>query len=107
MHFKGVVDCGFTFLSYCVILLFEHTQYLQSCGAESSMQIEVSYLKNSGSSMPTKTAHMDHRYMSIAAFPSTYFMHILYYWKKKTLDGNAKMRINAKNAHAKLMHTFE
>ncbi len=35
-------------------------------------------------------------------------MHILdYRIKKKTLDGNAKMRINSKNAHKKHMRTFE
>ncbi len=32
---------------------------------------------------------------------------ILEYCIKKTLDGNGKMRINSKNAHKKLMHTFE
>ncbi len=42
MAFKGVVDCDFTFLTLVsVMLLFEHKQYLQSCGAESSMQTEI------------------------------------------------------------------
>ncbi len=41
---KGVVDCNFTFLTLVsVMLLFEHKQYLQSCGAESSMQTEMSF----------------------------------------------------------------
>ncbi len=35
------------------------------------------------------------------------FMRILDYRIKKTLDGNAKVRINSKNAHKKLMRTFE
>ncbi len=44
---KGVVDCDFTFLTLVSILmlLFEHKQYLQSCGAESSMQTEISSFK--------------------------------------------------------------
>ncbi len=38
------------------MLLFEHKQYLQICGAESSMQMKISYVfKNCGSLMPTKT----------------------------------------------------
>ncbi len=44
---KEVVDCDFTFLTLvkCVMLLFEHKQYLQSCGSESSMQTEISSFK--------------------------------------------------------------
>ncbi len=42
--FKGVVDCDFTFLM-CVMLLFEHKQYLQSYKAERSMQMEISSFK--------------------------------------------------------------
>ncbi len=40
---------------------------------------------------------------TLAAFPSTYFYaHFgLSHKKKKTLDGNAKMRRNSKNAHKK------
>ncbi len=40
---KGVVDCDFNFcnVSYCVMLLFEHKQYLQSYDAKSSMQTEI------------------------------------------------------------------
>ncbi len=39
------------------------------------------------------------------------FIHLFVYafWNiiKKTLDGNAKMRINKKNVHKKIMHTIE
>ncbi len=44
---------------------------------------------------------------SLAAFPSTCFYAHFGLSHKKTLDGNAKMRINSKNAHKKLMRTFE
>ncbi len=37
------------------MLLFEHKQYLQSCGAESSMQTEISSFKILAVLMPTKT----------------------------------------------------
>ncbi len=44
--FKGVVDCDFTFLTLvCVMLLFEHKQYLQSYDTESSIQTEISSFK--------------------------------------------------------------
>ncbi len=44
--FKVVVDCDFTFLTLvCVMLLFEHKQYLQSYDTESSMQTEISSFK--------------------------------------------------------------
>ncbi len=43
----------------------------------------------------------------LAAFPSTYFYAHFRISHKKTLDGNGKMRINSKNAHKKLMRTFE
>ncbi len=44
---------------------------------------------------------------SIAAFPSTCFYAHFGISHKKTLDGNAKMCINSKNAHKKRMRTFE
>ncbi len=44
---------------------------------------------------------------SLAAFPSTYFYAHFRISHKKTLDGNGKMCINSKNAHKKLMRTFE
>ncbi len=44
---------------------------------------------------------------TVAAFPSTYFYAHFRISHKKTLDGNGKMRINSKNAHKKLLRTFE
>ncbi len=57
---KGVVVCDFNFfnISLCLMLLFEHKQYLQSYEAESSMQTEMTSFKIV-SLMPTKTAHRD------------------------------------------------
>ncbi len=53
----------------------------------------MSCLKNTNCDWPC--------YMSVAAFPSTYFYAHFGLSHKKTLDGNAKMRINSKNAHKK------
>ncbi len=40
------------------MLLLEHGQYLQSCGAESSRQTEISSFKFLAKYLPTKTARM-------------------------------------------------
>ncbi len=39
--------------------------------------------------------------LTLAVFPSAYFVSILEYYIKKKLDGNAKMHMNSKNAYKK------
>ncbi len=58
----------------------------------------MSYLK--------ETVHPKLKILSLAMFPQTYFYAHFGISHKKT-TGNAKMRINSKNAHKKSIHTIE
>ncbi len=58
---------------------------------------KMSYLK--------ETVHPKLKILSLAMFPPTYFYAHFGISHNKTLDGNAKMRINSKNVHKKNVYT--